>query len=536
MTHPSIIKIKQNVNIDVKFKFRDISPDEMKTYIHKLDPTKGSIENDIPAKILIGTNEVSADYLSYIYNHSKTDNCYPLSLKVATITPIDIKGTKAINYRAVSLIPLVSKLFERHMYEEIISYVEHNLSTYLFGFIRGHSTEQCLLVMLEMWKEALDMKKVAGGVLTDLSKAFDCINHELLIAKLEAYGFDDCALKFIYSYLLEREQRTRVKRSYSSWREVKYGVPQGSILGPLLFNIFINDIFYFTNKAKLANYADDNTVYLSEAHRESLLSILETETSEIHNWFRVNEMQANDDKCNLIVLQAANVSITLGNEVIESVDSVELLGIQIDNCLTFNNHILMLCKKGNQKLHALARVSKYLKPDKLRIIMKTFIESQFNYCPLIWMFHNRTLHNKINRLHERALRIVYRNDELTFNELLDLDNTVTIHHRNLQRLATLMFKVKNQLCPLPIQELFSAQLPTYDLRKKRQWVVSDVKTVKYGTETIRYRGPKTWDLLPDGIKESNTLTEFKSKIKTWKPIGCECRLCKVFISNLGFLH
>ena len=390
--------------------------------------------------------------------------------------------------------------------------------------------------MIEMWKEALDKKKVAGGVLTDLSKAFDCNNHELLIAKLEAYGFDDCALKFIYSYLLEREQRTRVNRSYSSWREVKYGVAQGSILGTLLFNIFINDIFYFTNKAKLANYADDNTVYLSEAHKESLLSILETETSEILNWFRVNEMQTNDDKCNLIVLHAANVSITLGNEVIESVDSVELLGIQIDNCLTFNNHILMLCKKGNQKLHALARVSKYLKPDKLRIIMKTFIESQFNYCPLIWMFHNRTLHTKINRLHERALRIVYRNDELTFNELLDLDNTVTIHHRNLQRLATLMFKVKNQLCPLPIQELFSVQLPVYDLRNKRQWGVSDVKTVKYGTERIRYRGPKTWDLLPDGIKESNTLTEFKSKIKTWKPIGCECRLCKVFISNLGFLH
>ena len=211
-------------------------------------------------------------------------------------------------------------------------------------------------------------------------------------------------------------------------------------------------------------------------------------------------MQSNDDKCNLIVLNTCNVNINLGNEVIESVDSVHLLGIEIDKGLTFNDDVLNFCKKGNQKLHALARVSKYLKQDKLRIIMKTFIESQFNYCPLIWMFHSRTLNNKINRLHERALRIVYRNDALTFKDLLGLDSSVTIHERNLQRLATEMFKVKNQLCPEPIQQLFSVQTAAYDLRNKRQWEVANVKTVSYGTETIRYRGTKTWELLPAEIK------------------------------------
>ena len=162
--------------------------------MHNLDPTKVGVESDIPAKILIGTNEISSDYLSDTYNDSKTENCYPFLLKCASIRPIEKKGTKAITYRPVSLIPLVSKRFERHMYEEMISYVERYLSTYLFGFRRGHSTEHCLLVMVEMWKKALDNKKMTGGILTDLSKAFDCINHELLMAKLEAYGFDEGAL------------------------------------------------------------------------------------------------------------------------------------------------------------------------------------------------------------------------------------------------------------------------------------------------------------------------------------------------------
>ena len=155
--------------------------------------------------------------------------------------------------------------------------------------------------------------------------------------------------------------------------------------------------------------------------------------------------------------------------------------------------------------------------------MKTFITSQFNYCPLVWMFHNRSLNHKINRLHERALRIVYQNENLTFQELLDKDNSVTTHHKNLQKLATEMYKIKNHLSPLPMQELFTEKVNNYDLRNKRSWVTCNVRTVKYGTETIMHVGPKTWELIPAEIKESKSLPEFKERIKRWKPSGCTCR-------------
>ena len=284
----------------------------------------------------------------------------------------------------------------------------------------------------------------------------------------------------------------------------------------------------------MANSADDNSIYSVDDNVTNLLKTLETETNQVLKWFRINEMKANDDKSHLLIANQENVSVTLGNEIIEATDSVELVGVTIDKNLDLNEHVSNLCKKGNQKLHALAQISNYLSKDKLKIIMKTFIPSQFNYCALTWMFHNRTL-NKINKLHERALRIVYKNDSLTFQELLDKDDSITIHQRNLQRLATEMYAVKNKTSPLSMQELFSEQVNVHDLRNKRCWKIPKVRKVGYGTETIRYRGPKTWELLPAEIKEAKSLIEFKTKIKRWKPHGCTCRLCKIYIFNLGFI-
>ena len=543
-SHPSIIKIKENVELDSKFEFCNITVDEIYKEINALDPKKASVENDIPGKILKGSNDIACHYLSTIYNDSKKSKNFPVSLKCADVTPIhkEKETTVKKNYRPVSLLPILSKLYEGKMYDSIFSYIEKFLSPYLFGYRKGHSTQQCLLVMIETWRKALDDKKVAGAILTDLSKAFDCLSHELLIAKLEAYGFGKSALIFVYDYLKNRKQRTKVNGSYSSWKELLYGVPQGSILGPLLFNIFINDIFFFLDKAKLANYADDNSTYTIENNILDLLKCLESETATVLNWFKINEMKSNSDKCHLIVSENANRTysstsfIYLGNEFLESEDSVKLLGVKIDSNLTLNEHVSTLLKKGNQKLQALMRISKYLSEQKLKLIMKTFIESQFNYCPLLWMFCSRTHNNKINKLHERALRVVYKSDNLTFQQLLEKDKSFTIHERNLQKLAVEMYKVKNKISPLPVQELFKSRgNSAQDIRNNREWQVPKVRTVNNGTESIRYRGPETWELLPDKIKTSSSLAEFKSKIKDWKPQGCTCRLCKVFVFDLGFL-
>ena len=338
------------------------------------------------------------------------------------------------------------------------------------------------------------------------------------------------------NYLKSRKQRTKEGDPFRKWLETKRDVAQGSILGPLLFNLFINDIFFFIDKSHLANYADDNTQYATGKTLDELLNILEKETNIVLNWFKINEMKSNDDKCHLIVPNEFNVSVKLGQEIIAAENSVTLLGVTIDSKLDFSEHIVSLLKKGNQKLHALARISKYVSQDKLKLIMNTFIKSQFNYCPLLWMFHSRTLNNRINRLHERALRIVYKNEELSFEELLELAGDVTVHQKNLQRLAIEMYKVKNNIAPISFQKLFEETSNTYNLRNQNTWTLPNMRTVYYGTETIRYRGPLIWDSLPVDLKEIATLQTFKTKIKNIKKIDCTCRLCKIFIPNLGFLN
>ena len=134
--------------------------------------------------------------------------------------------------------------------------------------------------------------------------------------------------------------------------------------------------------------------------------------------------------------------------------------------------------------------------DKLRLLLKSFIESQFSYCPLVWMFHSRTLNNRINKLHERGIRLVYNDSHLTFEELLSKDNSYTIHHMNLEKLATEMYKIENNLSPSIIKTIFPERSIPYNLRNENNFKSSNVHTVYYGTETISYRGPKTWELVP----------------------------------------
>ena len=224
------------------------------------------------------------------------------------------------------------------MFQQISKFMEPLLSKYQCGFRKGYNTQYCLLAMLEKWKSSVDKGSSFGALLTDLSKAFHCLLHELLIAKLHAYGFSLNALRLVHSYLTNRKLRTKINTKYSSSEEILFGVPQESILGPLLSNIFLCDLFFIMNKTEFASYADDNTPYTSGQNIDNVIRSLENDSVRLFKWFSDNQMKANKDKCHLLLSNKERVTMKIGETEIKSSNCEKLLGIKIDN-LTFNKYL-----------------------------------------------------------------------------------------------------------------------------------------------------------------------------------------------------
>ena len=211
--------------------------------LKKLDCTKASQDTDIPSSIIKENADIFANFLYFSYNKAVSDCEFPKSFKNANVLPI-YKNNSSLeekNYRPIRIIPNLSKIYERIIHSQISAYFDKILSKYQFGFRKGYSSQQCLLVLMEKWKKCLEKGGKCGALLTDLSKTFDCLLHDLLIAKLHAHGFEIDSLRLIYSYLVGRKQRVKIDKEYSTWQEILFGVPQGSILGPLLFNIHMCD-------------------------------------------------------------------------------------------------------------------------------------------------------------------------------------------------------------------------------------------------------------------------------------------------------
>ena len=314
-----------------------------------LDSSKACQDSDIPTKVVKSNLDIFTDALYSEFNRSLETSIFPASMKLANVIPVHKKDNRSEkdSYRPVNILPNLSKVFERCIYNQIAQFFYKILSKHQCGFRKGHSAQHSVIVLLEKWKEGVDQGHVFRALLTDLLKAFDCVPRNLLIAKLNTYGFDNKAVRFVYDYLTYRKQRTKISDTYSSWQEILSGVPQGSVLGLLLFNI--DDLFFIIKDCDIANYADDNTPHLSEKNVEEVLNDLENVSSNLFQWFTENELKGNASKCQLLINFGKNVHVNVDTLQIKNSDCERLLGIDIDYKLSFENHINQTGSKSNGK-------------------------------------------------------------------------------------------------------------------------------------------------------------------------------------------
>ena len=533
--HPSIISINRHVVITERFHFSPITADDIDKQIRNLDPRKNG--GCIPTKILKEMRHIVSKPLAEIWNTELIKNkTFSNKLKLGDITPLfkALQNSNVKNYRPITILVVISKIFEKIMDKQSNHFIERVLSNYLCGYRTNYNPQTAMVPMIENWKMSRDKKGYSGGVLMDLSKAFDTINHDLLIAKMHAYGFSIDALQIIRSYLSDRWIRTKIDGSYSTWKEIFCGMPQGSVNGPKWFNLYLNDLFFLFITTEVCNIADDSTPYACDADLRILLQNVESDVASAIMWFDANYMMLNQPKCHFLTSSNSpeQLWIQVGEQIIWESLKEKLLGVTIDKSLLFNQHVQILCNKASAKVTALGRLIKIVSKEKKKILMNAFIESQFSYCPLVWMFcHSRRLNNRINHIHERGLRIVYEDNTSTFEELLKMNNSVSIHHRNVQLVAVEMFKVKYGLCPEIMRNIF--QFNTYG---GKTFNIPRVNTEYMGKLSLRYFGPVVWEtLLPDSFKLITDLSKFKTAIKSWIP-NCKCRLCKHYEPGVGYLE
>ena len=299
-------------------------------------------------------NAELSEHLTRIFNLSFETGVFPVNMKHAKIIPIHKKDSKTelSNYRPISLLPIFSKLLERLMYNRLMQHLIKNsiLYDYQFGFRKGYSTTLALAEITQNIYENLMKKHTTCGVFLDLSKAFDTINHEILLQKLEHYGIRGVALQWFRSYLSERTQRVCIDGILSGQLNVVCGVPQGSILGPLLFLLYVNDLANTSDKLLFRLFADDTNIFMSDSNIGRLQTNMNTELKKVNDWLKANFLSLNVSKTKFLLFhhnydRPNKFFVNIDNKRIERQTEIKYLGVYIDEKLDFKYHVGQICKK-----------------------------------------------------------------------------------------------------------------------------------------------------------------------------------------------
>ena len=506
---------------DKTFSFKKIQEKEVFELINKLDKTKATGLDKIPCKILKLAANVVVPSLTLIFNQSIISGVFPREWQSARVTPIFKKGIKTDpeNYRPISVLPVVAKIFEKLVFNQFYEYLNNNslLTSCQSGFRSLHSTLTALLEATDNWSVNIDNGFLNGVIFIDLKKAFDTIDHDIVLRKLRCYGADKTALKWFNSYLSNRYQRCQVNGELSGISPINCGVPQGSIIGPLLFLLYINDLPNCLARACPRMYADDTNI------TADLKTMLNDELSNLNLWLRANKLSLNITKTEYMIIGSRQrLRATTENQIIEvciegkkitRVAESKSLGVYIDETLSWKKHMKELSKKIASGIGALKRLMPFISKNTAVIIYKALIEPHFDYCSSVWYGISDTLSKKLQKLQNRAARVITKSTyDTSVKPLLNSLNWDDLATRRKKQLLISVFKSIHGLFPSYLQDMFVFRDSSYNIRNLENKLLLPKPRTNYLKSSISYSGAALWNSLPVEVRSAESLQIFKRKI------------------------
>ena len=498
------------------FNFSKTNTKCVQDHIKYLKNGKATGLDGIGSRILKAGAPVLSIYLSKIFNCSLATGYVPKCWKIKRVSPVhkgDVK-TDPSNFRPISILPIPMKIFEKIVHDQVSTFIKENtfLNDRQSGFRKLFSTTTAVLDVSENILEQLDKNNFVGAVLIDLKKAFDTVDHKILLKKLWCYGFQNQSFDWFESYLTDRQQLTLVNNIMSDLlHEDVYGVPQGSVLGPLLFLLYIDDIKSVIQNAYCHLYADDTIILKGASDPDSLIASLERELSNVDHWLSINKMTINTKKTEVIFFgnkahlkKLDNKTVRYLDTPLKRKDKVKYLGVLFDEKMQWKYQIKNITQKASLKLGKIKAIASFLTPHTKKLLVNALVMPYFHYCSPAWSNAAPFRLSKINKKVVDASVFLGREDNYSIYNMLDKD------------ISLLTFKALNNIAPnyLCSKIQMAKNCHSHNTRRaaKNHLQIPSSNT-KFGMRTFAYRASKLWNDLPNELLDIKSLLKFKTSVK-----------------------
>ena len=453
---------------------------------------------------------------------------YPDSLKVARVTPIHKSGSKtqSNNYRPISILKSLNKIFERLLFLRLNNFVQSNNIMYKhqYGFSENKSTTDACMRVINSIQTGIRENKYALTVFYDFKKAFDTVDHNRLLFKLHKYGIRGPALELFRSYLHNRFQYVSIDDECSELNAIQYGVPQGSILGPLLFNLYINDLHYFLDQSLLTHFADDTTTVSSHVNLFNLYSNVQLCLNTFQNWAQANLLILNTDKTKYLLFSPRSsecivpYDLQLNGSSLEKINSIRYLGLQIDDKLKYDFHIVNVCSRLSRMVGVSYAINDKLTLEAARSLYFSLAHSIITYLLLFWGSTYDSYIERVQILQNKIIRNLFSQKLLSVNtmDLFYKLNILKVRELFQYELGISMYKAIYLGYYDPLTESLRDLNWShhYNTRKINSYRVPNVKT-SANTRHLIFKGVQLWNSLPFELRTSRSLYTFKNKFKNY---------------------